>query len=227
MKGGRHDWLDALAYRSPRRVIASTPPRTDGVDDRYSRTRALKLALVGATSVAIGLRAAPARAQTRGECFTQCFEKYDTELVRRLNSCEHVFAQPGVSRSWAAFGNSLVRPFAVARLALLGICYAQAASEVSGAKHQCNARCEQTCFSRRAQTVSSFSDALEPTCEVTPPHKAPPPEIPTPPNPDNDVCSICAGQGNVCCPGGSVEAGGLCACAPPETPCETYAGSCA
>lgn len=232
MRGLRRDWLDALAQHTAGRVVPGAPATHDVTasdDHRFSRTTGLKLALAGAASLSLGLwNAAPARAQTREGCFTGCLTEHDKELKRRLQSCRDVF-HPGMKKKWAQYSGFFppISQIAIARAALTGFCYAKAAHDVAGDKDDCYENCETGCRSRRVQSASSFAVANAPTCEATPPHRAPKPEIPTPPNPENDVCAICMGQGNVCCPGGSIAAGGLCACAPPETPCEIYAGSCA
>lgn len=234
MRGARRDWLDALARRTVGGMNPGAPakPGVTASDDRFSRTTALKLGFTSATWLSLGLwQASPARAQTRDGCFTECFKTHEKELTRRLQSCDDVFKpRQYFATDWRLYAGSLfggTRDQRLAGGALAGLCYAKARWEVGGDKNDCYDGCEETCPSRRVQSVSSFAGALEPSCEVTPPHKTPPPEIPTPPNPDNDVCLICMGNGNVCCPGGSIEAGGLCACAPPEVECSYYAGSCA
>lgn len=233
MRGGHREWLDALA-RHIARDVGPTPPtsESDAVasdEERLSRATALKLALAGAAALSLGLwNPAPARAQDRGECFTRCLDNHERELKRRLQSCNDVFRPRQYRDSdWRLYAKALFPPtlqLTYAGVSLTGLCYAKARLEVGGDKSDCYDRCEDTCRTRSLQSDSSSARPLAPTCEVAPPRKAPAPEVPTPPNPDNDLCLTCMGQGGECCPGGT---SGLCACATAGVPCSAYEGSCA
>jgi hypothetical protein len=228
------DWLDALAVRSatgrPRALSAGTPEAGSppSRDDRFSRATAFKLALTGAASISLGFwKASPALAQDRGTCFTQCLTDHDKELRRRLAACDDVFYprtfEKTAPSSWKRLRAGLFggeRDLAFVAISLDGFCSGKATWDVRQDKKDCYDRCETTCRRRSMQWSSSSSAA---TCEVTPPHQAPPPTVPPIPHPTEGVaaeCANCAAVGGACCSG--TDPTHLCACANPAIPCERY-----
>lgn len=204
MTGRRQGWLEAVALHFAGGRTGSARTLEGGSaagDERFSRAVALRLALVGAASLSLGLwKASPAAAQDRGDCFAQCLEDHDKELKRRLQSCNDVFrgyrrTPPG---SWARI--KYIFPFGrlIAHDTLAALCHRAAADELRGAKNDCYEGCETTC--REQRSVQSASGRSVAACEVTPPPKAPPPTIPPiPSHPPSEACAACNQNGDKCC----------------------------
>lgn len=230
MTRARTDWIDRLAFRAAPRPVQQSPEYEQALegDDQLSRGAAIKLALAGAAALWLGATPGAraqggdcytdAQAADRSECFTKCLKCHDDELYSRRISCRDVFRPREIQRSdrWTfgryrrflSFGGE--RDIVMAGIVLEDLCNLKAEHEVRRAKDRCYDGCETTCRQRSLQSSSSHSGA---TCEVTPPTKAPPPRIPTPPDPASDACGACNEVGGLCC--------GSCPRNPQEAPCVT------
>jgi hypothetical protein len=218
-------WLDTLARRVARPAAARTsarptpPYRTEvdepggqGLDQRYPRNAALKLAVAAAATASLGLgRAAPARALDRGPCLEQCAESHQKALESQLEACDKVFQsatfETTLPGSWA-------RVRALFRHRGYGFTYEEAADVL-------NAFCRQKAQAENAATKRACYSRCEKEGKPTPPANPPPPSVPPVPTPPTGLCANCNKVGGTCCGPYSVEKP-LCACATPGVPCLVY-----
>lgn len=215
MTGRRDDWLDGLAHRvvAPATEPAPRTPDPAGSEERYSRGKAVKLAIAGAASLSLGLwKAAPALAEDRAHCLARCFDTYEKDLERRIESCAlGWFALSG----WGGFlGTYYLGPQPVITGGA-GLCFMAEYAKTLYQRGKCTDHCQESCRPTQSRSLQVFRG----TCEVLPPPKAEPPQVPPPPPTKSGECLNCESVGGICCPPAGEP---LCACATPGVPCSEY-----
>jgi hypothetical protein len=244
MPSGRADWLDRLARRAAGNRIQRSPrggPHRDSDvagsgdvgEDRFTRATSLKLAVIGAASLSLGLWRAPvARAQSEelARCFELCGASYRERvppiLRRRLRACEREFSPANLAKKpgWRRLRRRLrLTPVGWNSLVdqLRSNCFANARSESRADRKDCEETCERTCPRRSVQSASSTT---APSCQYTPPPKPSPPAVPPAPATEGGYCSDCAKvtPAAFCDPCPTVDTGFSCCALPPvngKSPC--------
>lgn len=233
MKGLRTDWLDLIAFRSTRGIVARVPDKTDTVapdDERFSRGTAVRLALAGAASLWFGLgRTASGSAENpppltpvAERCLAGCGKTYEDNLRKQLAACDRIYPTAFADTppfSWARVKASLPFPLLqIARAALAESCYVAAQALSRQLVDRCLSNCVDECAKQAAGPRSlQGSNAA---CEPLPPPESKPPEVPALPSSSDNPCWACAQVGGLCCAGSDPTT--LCACANPGVGCEAY-----
>lgn len=214
MSGERTNWLDALARGSASPPASARqkrePAPVPADEERFSRSTAVRLALAGSASLALGLLRvprAPAAAATYAECYDGCSSAYENALGAELDLCAATFAGFTFNRSpdWVFALRLLPSSSTWVGNALAEMCMAAAYAHSRANFSGCTRHCRDTCRHTQSRSLQSLSAS----CTVTPPPDSHPPEIPPAPTGMDDECLSC-GDGGFCCPGGPT---GFCGCA--------------
>lgn len=229
MKPSSGDRLDALALRVVqggmwRRRPASRCVAESAADhapeDRFSRTSALKLAVVAAASLTFGLWRAPAvRADPTNDCIAGCVDAYDEYLRLRYVACGDGYTRfvRGGGPWRTALVSTLTLGYSIPRLFLYVNCRQKAREETNQLRRECVYTCERVCRKRATRSLQTANGATQECKPLPPPRKKPPASFPPPPAPPKaDICLECMSVGGECCDGG----GGQVCCAPKGITCE-------
>ena len=249
MSDERDDRLDRFARRCAHRSSdrrpdpgehAKTPesePETLS-PDRYSRSSAVKLAIAGVGSLALGVsRVSPASAMTKDECVLQCWQRHIDAASRATRACQELFDDPKSffntpSGGWARVKAIYKRGgwgFAsdMAKQGAWAGCQAAAIQRMEKGMARCEDACEETCPSTGSRSLSRAAPTN--MCGGTPPPRAPAPSAGPAPGTCNgtcggpeDPCSPCAQVGGKCCYGNDPKS--LCVCANPDYECKERYG---
>ncbi len=216
------DWLDRIARRSAGGVpsaVRESERATDLTDERFSRATAVKLAVAGTASLALGAWGAPARADEGdfGQCLQDCFGGNDRILKEQERACLDVFAPKSffLAPGWRKF-RELFRAGAfsawkdLVTSSLAGACVMQQQADAKNENDKCLPYCKQRCGQRALRATQGIAASRQ-VCEPPPP---PPPETPKPPPPPNAsenpcwacvagspdaICCICPGTDSADC----------------------------
>jgi hypothetical protein len=220
MTGRRDDWLDGLAHRvvSPAAEPAPRTPDPAGSEERYARGKAVKLAIVGAASLSLGLwKAAPARAEDRAHCLAGCLDRYQEHMDVSFDRCLDAWAAlhgASPNNPWPVVLNFYIGGLGPVLNGGAGLCVASAYARHAYRRGECIDHCNESCRLPGSRSVQGLFSS---TCEVLPPPKDEPP-VPPPPPTKGSECLNCESVGGICC--GLQDP--LCACATPGVPCPEY-----
>lgn len=226
--------LNKTARTTNRQPLAGrSSPAHEVHTQRYSRTRAVRLATLGAVSLSLGLgRVTPSHAQSQSDCKTQCYDKYLDRNQRDIAACGRLYryerwqqTDPGWERFKAvvkAGGWSFVRGW-IHDQVIQG-CYQRASNAALEGFERCDDACEETCTKSLTRSPQG-SGMTNQTCHAPDPPKSTPPTPPPAPNPANDPCAACNTQPGAICCGPAPLGKPPCGCASydpdgPETPCQ-------
>ena len=227
------DLLDRIARHSARASVRAARESEGSVGftgEGFSRATAVRLAVAGTVSLALGEWGAPARADDGdlGTCLEGCLGGVDDWLKEQERACLNVFAPKSFYQApgWRKF-RELFRagPFSawkdLVQGALAGACVMQQQSKAKEMSHDCLPDCRKRCGSRAVQSSGSSRQV----CKPPPPPKNTTPVPPPPPNSSEDPCLASNTVGGQCCGPFTSGAGGVivpCACATPGVGCERY-----